>query len=77
MRKEGCRKRTIGGLLKKDKKDEKVFNETKGEMSNVKKYEDSGQIVDILYGHYGTIADCRYCFDCHASRGEQQIAGIL
>ena len=51
--------------------------EQKGEMSNVKKYEDSEQIVDILSAHYGSVADCRYCFDCHASRGEQQIAGIL
>jgi len=63
---------------KKDKKDEKVFRwNKKGEMSNVKKYEDPEQNVAILYAHYGPVADCWYCFDCHASTGEQQIAGIL
>ena len=44
--------------------------EQKGEMSNVKKYEDSEQIVDILFTHYGPVTDCRYCFDCRASTGE-------
>ena len=48
MRKEGRRKRIIIRLLKKDKK---ILMEQKGEMSNVKKCEDSGQVVDILYAH--------------------------